>query len=88
MKRWRCVVCGYIHDGESPPYRCPVCGAPVAMFEALPLTGEIERQCADSTGFLLRPLPRDIGFFACGGVNPARNDYPPQNERCGKYRRK
>lgn len=33
MKRWRCIVCGYIHDGEFPPYRCPVCGAPAQMFE-------------------------------------------------------
>lgn len=31
--RWRCLICGYIHDGEKPPYRCPVCGAPAKMFE-------------------------------------------------------
>jgi rubrerythrin len=36
MKRWRCIICGYIHDGENPPYRCPVCGAPRELFEALP----------------------------------------------------
>ncbi|MDJ0802955.1 MAG: hypothetical protein QNI97_08790 [Desulfobacterales bacterium] len=35
MKRWRCKICGYIHDGEEPPYRCPVCGAPRTLFEAL-----------------------------------------------------
>jgi rubrerythrin len=35
MRRWRCIVCGYIHDGETPPYRCPVCGAPREMFEEL-----------------------------------------------------
>lgn len=31
--RWRCLICGYIHDGEQPPYRCPICGAPAKMFE-------------------------------------------------------
>jgi rubredoxin len=36
MKRWRCIVCGYIHDGAKPPYRCPVCGAPATLFELLP----------------------------------------------------
>lgn len=32
MRRWKCKVCGYIHDGESPPDICPVCGAPKEMF--------------------------------------------------------
>lgn len=27
MKRWECSVCGYIHEGEEPPKKCPVCGA-------------------------------------------------------------
>ncbi len=38
MKRWRCIICGYIHDGEIPPYRCPICGAPREMFELVPTT--------------------------------------------------
>jgi len=32
---WRCRVCGYIHDGPSPPDRCPVCGADRAAFERM-----------------------------------------------------
>ena len=35
--RWRCLVCGYIHEGDGPPAVCPVCGAGAEMFEALPL---------------------------------------------------
>jgi cob(I)alamin adenosyltransferase len=31
-KRWRCLICGYIHVGEEPPYVCPVCQAPRKMF--------------------------------------------------------
>ncbi len=27
MKKWECSVCGYIHEGEEPPEKCPVCGA-------------------------------------------------------------
>jgi len=27
MKKWRCTVCGYIHTGEQPPEKCPVCKA-------------------------------------------------------------
>ncbi len=33
MKRWRCTVCGYIHEGDAPPEECPVCKAPAEMFE-------------------------------------------------------
>ncbi|EKD68517.1 MAG: hypothetical protein ACD_47C00572G0003, partial [uncultured bacterium] len=25
MKQFKCLVCGYIHNGEEPPERCPVC---------------------------------------------------------------
>jgi rubrerythrin len=27
MKKWRCLVCNYIHIGPEPPATCPVCGA-------------------------------------------------------------
>ena len=25
MKKFRCTVCGYIHEGETAPEKCPVC---------------------------------------------------------------
>ncbi len=27
MKKWKCSVCNYIHEGEEPPEKCPICGA-------------------------------------------------------------
>jgi Rubrerythrin, rubredoxin-like domain/Predicted membrane protein (DUF2231) len=33
MKQWRCTVCGYIHVGDEPPEKCPVCGADKSLFE-------------------------------------------------------
>lgn len=35
MKIWQCGVCGYIHDGEDAPERCPKCGAPKEKFALL-----------------------------------------------------
>ncbi len=32
-KRWKCLVCGYIHEGDAPPEECPVCGADSDQFE-------------------------------------------------------
>ena len=33
MKKWRCTVCGYIHEGTNPPDVCPVCGVGPEFFE-------------------------------------------------------
>ena len=34
-KKWKCSVCGYVHDGDEAPGRCPKCGAPAEKFTAL-----------------------------------------------------
>lgn len=33
MKKWRCVICDYIHEGNEPPEVCPECGAGKDNFE-------------------------------------------------------
>ena len=25
MKKWKCTVCGYIHEGDAAPEKCPLC---------------------------------------------------------------
>lgn len=35
MKRWQCTVCKYIHTGETPPEKCPVCGVSGKKFVLL-----------------------------------------------------
>jgi len=32
MNRWKCGVCGYIHDSDERPEKCPVCEAPGERF--------------------------------------------------------
>jgi rubredoxin len=34
-KKWKCTVCGYIHDGDAAPGQCPKCGAPKEKFALL-----------------------------------------------------
>jgi len=44
-RRWRCTICGYLHEGDEPPAKCPLCGADRSLFvevdaEGKSLTGE------------------------------------------------
>jgi len=31
--RWKCSVCGYIHEGTEPPANCPCCKHPREHYE-------------------------------------------------------
>ena len=73
MKKWRCTVCGYIHEGEEPPEICPVCGADRSKFVEIvaeekaeektkakidPIEPETEAKVADAPGTTLDPLSK------------------------------
>ena len=32
MKKWICPVCGYVHEGDTPPEFCPQCKVPGSKF--------------------------------------------------------
>ena len=32
MKKYVCLVCGYVYEGEEPPAECPICHAPASKF--------------------------------------------------------
>ena len=34
-KKFRCKVCGYVHEGERAPEKCPMCQAPQSEFEEI-----------------------------------------------------
>mmetsp|Transcript_479 Transcript_479/g.307 ORF Transcript_479/g.307 Transcript_479/m.307 type:complete len:182 (+) Transcript_479:315-860(+) len=35
MKKWVCLVCGYVYEGDSPPEKCLQCGAGQDKFKEL-----------------------------------------------------
>ena len=48
-KKWKCTVCGYIHEGKNPPDSCPVCGAfkyQFILYEDLP--PELEKRLREA----------------------------------------
>jgi len=32
MKKWVCSICGYVHEGDEAPEKCPQCKAPASKF--------------------------------------------------------
>ncbi len=38
MNRWECGVCGYLHEGDEVPEKCPVCEAPGEKFSEVSQT--------------------------------------------------
>ncbi|MEE0514701.1 MAG: NADH peroxidase, partial [Emergencia sp.] len=32
MMKWVCTVCGYVHEGDQAPEKCPVCKVPADKF--------------------------------------------------------
>lgn len=41
MKKWICGVCGYVHEGNTPPEKCPQCGASKEKFSEAPAAGQL-----------------------------------------------
>ena len=35
MKKFVCPVCGYVHEGDTPPEKCPQCGVPGSKFKEM-----------------------------------------------------
>jgi len=51
MKKWKCTVCGYIHEGKYPPDKCPVCGAIGYRFILYePVAPELEKRLKEAFG--------------------------------------
>lgn len=44
MRKWKCTVCGYIHEGDAPPEKCPVCGADKSKFVEIEVEKEIKTE--------------------------------------------
>jgi len=41
MKKWVCNVCGYVHEGDTPPEKCPQCKSPANKFSEAVVSGEL-----------------------------------------------
>ena len=74
MKTWRCTVCGYEHQGKSPPDPCPQCGANMNRFVLVePLTPELEELVRQAFAGEAKAAARNSAF-----ARQARREGLPQ----------
>ena len=41
MKKFICTVCGYVHEGDQAPEKCPLCKAPASKFQEVVEDGNL-----------------------------------------------
>ncbi len=69
-KKYKCKVCGYIHEGELPAdFRCPICGVGADMFEEIqeaPAAAVPKYKCKVCGYIHEGELPADFRCPICG----------------------
>lgn len=72
-KRWKCLVCGYIHEGDEPPDVCPLCGAHSSQFELLPAEPAKSAEPAEPAA---KPTPSQPGGAVSDHLHPILAHFP------------
>ena len=75
MKKFVCIICGYVHEGDCPPEKCPQCGAPASKIEEQKagLVWADEHRVGICDG-----LPQDI-------IDDLRNNFNGECSEVGMY---
>lgn len=69
MVKYRCSICGYIHEGEMPDnFTCPVCKQPASVFE------KVEEAAVSDKKYVGTKTEKNL-MEAFAGESQARNKY-------------
>ena len=52
MKKFRCTICGYVHEGDNAPEKCPQCLQSGDIFEEIIEPGTQEDTAAPAIFFI------------------------------------
>ncbi|MDJ0761838.1 MAG: alpha-hydroxy-acid oxidizing protein [Myxococcota bacterium] len=66
MKKWICEICNYIHEGETPPDVCPICGAGPDKFRPYEETSDTPKPSSIDSLEDARDNARNILQGICG----------------------
>ena len=62
MKKFVCSVCGYIHEGDAAPERCPVCKVPAEKFNEV--VGEMKLAAEHEYGIYAKTVKNNPDISA------------------------
>ena len=69
MAKWKCTVCGYIHEGDmTDDFKCPICKVPASKFE------KIEEAAPAKNPYAGTKTEKNL-WEAFAGESQARNKY-------------
>ena len=74
-KKFRCLVCGYVYEGENPPAECPVCHAKADKFVEVKEEGQ--RSWAGEC--------TEVGMYLAMSRQAEREGYPEIAEAFKRY---
>ena len=82
-KKWKCTVCGYIHEGNRPPDICPTCGAHQWQFILYePLPEPLEKKLKEAFAGESKAYVRNLAF-----AKKAEEDgFPRSPSSSGRWR--
>ena len=81
MAKWICPVCGYVHEGDAAPERCPMCKVPGNKFNLV----EEGKAITDNNGATLKfvydtPTAQIYTGTMTGLVGTSTPQTPPEEE--------
>ena len=97
-KKWICAICGFVHEGEEPPEKCPQCKAPKSKFKELDETNlsfPIEHELGTAKGTdeeMIKDLNNhftgectEVGMYLAMSRQADREGYPEIAEAFKRY---
>ena len=98
-KKWICTVCGYVHEGDTPPEKCPQCKQPAEKFKELKEDNEVNYAAEHVIGVakgvdpeILEGLRADfqgecseVGMYLAMSRQADREGYPEIAEAFKRY---
>jgi len=97
-KKWICTVCGYVHEGDQAPDRCPQCRQPKEKFKELVeeklsfVTEHVIGVAKDSDEEMIKDLnaqfmgeATEVGMYLAMSRQADREGYPEVAEAFKRY---
>jgi rubrerythrin len=96
MKKWVCLICGYVHTGDKPPEICPTCKAPASKFKEQVGSGfaceheigvakNVEQDILDDLRMNFTGECTEVGMYLAMSRAAEREGYPEVAEAFKRY---